>query len=210
MRLFIIASCAALGACMLPAQSPKTGAVPTGEPLAVVDDVKVWTTTYKEKVAETEYKDETGRVIGTGTVYQDKTAVHTMPIWYPVQGREQLSDEDFFKIAGDQKALDETEALRARGRSWNHGGMIAGGAGIVGIVAGYLVTYLAPSTNPVGTIMVYGGLLTTAAGYSAAAYGARMLNPETHAVDHSVAERAALQYNARLGKTVGLGWGKSF
>src|SRR6185437_7318736 len=36
----------ALAACILPnANTPKNGAVPTGEPLAIVDDVKVWTET---------------------------------------------------------------------------------------------------------------------------------------------------------------------
>ena len=45
-------------------QGPKSGAVASGAPLAVVDDVKVWTTQEKEKVGETEYTDEAGHVIG--------------------------------------------------------------------------------------------------------------------------------------------------
>src|SRR5215471_17601133 len=101
--LSLALSSLALGACILPNHNtPKSGAVPTGEPLAIVDDVKVWTETHKEKVGETEYKDADGNVVGTGTTYADKTETHAMKIWYPVQGAEQLSDEDFFRISGEQ------------------------------------------------------------------------------------------------------------
>ena len=96
--------------CLLPKDGPRGGAVASGAPLAVVDDVKVWTTTSKEKVAETEYTDSDGRAIGRSATYQDKTTVHTAKIWYPVQGTEQLSDEDFFRIAGDQRSLDASSA----------------------------------------------------------------------------------------------------
>src|ERR1700733_5338791 len=83
-----------LGGCLMPdAKAPHSGAVATGEQLAVVDDVKVWTTTQKEKVGETEYKDSSGATIATANTYADKTTTHTMKIWYPVQGKEQLSDE---------------------------------------------------------------------------------------------------------------------
>src|SRR5512139_2843691 len=112
------------------AQAPKNAAVATGEPVAVVDDVKVWTTTSKEKVGETVYKDSSGQTIATADEYQEKTRVHSMKIWYPVQGTEQLSDEEFFRITGEQKALEDTLAMRANGKKWNSRGkitMIAGG-----------------------------------------------------------------------------------
>ena len=185
--------------CMLPAQSPKSGVVASGEQLAVVDDVKVWTTTSKEKVAETEYKDSDGNTIATGAVYQNKTQVHTMPIWYPVQGVQQLADEDFFSIAGDKPALDETLAMREDGKKWNHRGIgLMIGGGVVAIVGALI------GNSTATPIMEIAGGLTVSGGYAAAAYGAKEMNPETHAVDRSMAERDALKYNQQLGHTVGI------
>src|ERR1041385_393306 len=127
-----------LTGCLMPGQQPTGNVVATGEQLAVVDDVKVWTTTYKEKVAETEYTDANGNVVGKGAVYQDKTATHTMAIWYPVQGKQQLRDEDFFKIAGDKSALDQTLAMRQNGEKWHTRGLIIMGAGLAGMIGGYI------------------------------------------------------------------------
>ncbi|MBA3540363.1 MAG: hypothetical protein H0T79_12175 [Deltaproteobacteria bacterium] len=190
------------GGCVMPAQGPKGGVVASGQPLAVVDDVKVWTTTQKEKVGETEYKDEKGNVVGTGTSYQDKTQVHTMKIWYPVQGTEQLRDEDFFRIAGDQTALDETLALRANGHKWNRRGIYTMAGGVVGLIASYFIP------NPtVRTVLSLGSTLAVGGGYYMSFWGARQMNPETHAVDRSVADRAALQYNAQLGQSAGVAAG---
>ena len=96
--------------CLMPKQGPARGAVASGEPLAVVDDLKVWTTTYKEKVAEAEYKNADGTSAGTAAIYENRTQVNTAAIWYPVQGSEQLDDADFFRIAGDEDALAATQA----------------------------------------------------------------------------------------------------
>ena len=191
-------------ACIMPRQTPHA-AVPTGEQLAVVDDLKVWTETHKEKVAETEYKDADGNVVGTGSVYADKTETHAMKIWYPVQGAEQLSDEDFFRIAGDQAALDETLRMRERGARWHKRGiygMIGGGAAMV---ASWFI-----DNATAKTVLGVGGGLTLLGGYYASYWGAMQMNPETHAVDRSVADQAARRYNDGLGHTVGISLSKSF
>jgi hypothetical protein len=189
----------------MPKHGPRPGAVATGEPLAVVEDVKVWTTTYKEKVAEAELRDEDGHKIGTAAVYEDRTQVHTRPIWYPVQGLTQLADEDFFRIAGDQQALEQTLEMRANGRKWRKRGMITIGAGVVGLIA----TYFVP--NPTGRIALgLGSSVAFGGGYTMMYWGAHQLNPETHAVDRSVAERAAQQYNQQLGHVGGVSLNKNF
>lgn len=201
-----LSAAALLGGCfVLPdARSPATGAVATGAPLAVVDDVKVWTTTYQEKVGETVYRDARGNTVGTADTYAERTRVHSMKVWYPVQGGEQLADEDFFRIAGDQAALDETLRLRERGKTWNTRGKITMGVGVVGFVAGLFVP------NPVGrTVLMTGGSLAVSGGWYMAYWGAKQMSPETHAVDRSIAERAAHSYNQNLG-TVGVSVGKPF
>jgi hypothetical protein len=201
--LVLVISALSLTGCLMPKSGPRSGAVPTGEPLAVVDDVKVWTTTYKEKVAEAEYRDSSGNKIGSASVYEDRTQVHTQPIWYPVQGGAQLADEDFFRIAGDQQSLDETLAMRERGRTWRTRGMITLGASVVGLFASYFVPH------PTGRLaLTLGSTLGFAGGYYMTYWGAHQLNPETHAVDRSIADRAARQYNQQLGGGVSLN--KSF
>lgn len=197
--LAVVISALSLAGCLMPKNGPRSGAVATGEPLAVVDDVRVWTTTYKEKVAEAEYRDASGAKIGTAAVYEDRTQVHTRPIWYPVQGGSQLADEDFFRIAGDKQSLDETLAMRESGRTWRRRGMITLGVSVVGLIGSYFVP------NPTGRLaLTLGSTLGFAGGYYMTYWGAHQLNPETHAVDRSVADRAARQYNGQLGGGVSL------
>jgi hypothetical protein len=179
------------------AKSPATGAVATGEPLAVVDDVKVWTTSYQEKVGETVHKDAAGRTIGTSDSYEERTQVHTKHVWYPVQGSEQLSDEDFFRIAGEEAAYGETLDMRARAKRWNRRGKITMIVGGVGMIAGIFV----PHTTG-RTLLLTGGGLVLSGGWSMSYWGARQMSPEHHAVDRSIAERAARQYNQQLGTGV--------
>ncbi len=177
-------------------------AVATGEPVAVVDDVKVWTTTSKEKVGETVYKDSSGQTLATADTYQEKTRVHSMKIWYPVQGTDQLSDEEFFKITGEQKALDETLSMRENGKKWNRRGKITMIAGGVAFIAGIFVP------NAVGrTVLMGGGGLAVSGGWYMSYWGAGQMSPENHAVDRSIAERAARGYNQQL---VGVSTSKSF
>jgi hypothetical protein len=208
---FIFATLAAtLGGCfILPeAKPPKTGAVATGEPLAVVDDVKTWTTTSKEKVGESVVKDSSGNTIGTVDNYQEKTQVHSMKVWYPFQGPQQLSDEDFFKIAEDQKAIDETAKLREHGQKLNRNGKYTMLGGAAGLIAGFVIMEAAPSAAIAGEILEIGGGLALSGGWYLAYHGAALMQPETHAVDRSQAERDAQQYNSA--HTVGLGVSRNF
>jgi len=203
---FAVLSLAMTGCFIFPdAKSPKTGAVVTGEQLAVVDDVKTWTTTSKEKVGETTYTDENGNTVGHATTYADKTETHSMKVWYPFQGNEQLSDEDFFRIAGDQKSLDATLAARETAKKWNKRGKITLVAGAVGFIAGYFVP-----TGIFQDVLLIGGGLAVSGGWYMAYWGAKQMEPEVHAVDRSIGERDALQYNQNGGHTAGVSMSKSF
>jgi hypothetical protein len=72
------------------------------------------------------------------------------------------------------------------------------GGGVVAIVGALI------GNSTATPIMEIAGGLTVSGGYAAAAYGAKEMNPETHAVDRSMAERDALKYNQQLGHTVGI------
>jgi hypothetical protein len=205
-KIAILVSVVATGCMLLPdAKPPKGGAVATGAPLAVVDDVKVWTTQEKEKVGETVYTDASGNTIGKGETYKDTTKVHTMKVWYPVQGTEQLSDEDFFRIAGDQAALDATKQARDKAIDWNKKGKYTLAGGVAAMIAGYLIP------NPtVQYVLLVGGGLAVSGGWYLAYWGAKQMEPEAHAVDRSVADRAAQQYNQGIGRSAGLSLSRSF
>jgi hypothetical protein len=206
----LVSLTAALGGCfVLPdAKTPKTGAVATGEPLAVVDDVKTWTTTSKEKVGESVVKDSDGNTLGTVDNYQEKTQVHSMKVWYPFQGNQQLSDEDFFHITADQQAIDATAKLREDGKKWNRNGKYTMIGGAIGLIAGFAVSEAASGAAVAGELLMAAGGLALGGGWYMAYHGQQLMQPETHAVDRSEAERDALQYNA--GHQVGMGISHSF
>src|ERR1051325_9045380 len=119
--LALLLLCGGCAVVMPSAEPPPLGVRATGAPLAVVDDVKVWV--QRDKVGEVRVEDEAGNRLARADVYANQ--VHEKPVWYLVQGREQLADEDFFRIAGDQRSLDATREWRARNVMINHGGRYA-------------------------------------------------------------------------------------
>jgi hypothetical protein len=201
--LIPLTAAAVLGGCMAvpTARTPQTGAVATGEPLAVVDDVKVWTTTHNEKVGEAVHKDSRGNTVGSTDVYQERTQVHTQKVWYLVQGPEQIPDEDFFRIAGDDQALQATLEMRATAKKQARRGHIAMGVGAVGVIASFFID------QPLArTVLGLGGGLAISGGWYFSYSASKMMEPESHAVQRSIAERAARRYNEGLDtRTVNVG-----
>jgi hypothetical protein len=133
-----------------------------------------------------------------------------MKVWYPFQGAEQLSDVDFFRIAGDQAAIDATEKARQSAIKWNTRGKFAMLGGAIGLIAGVVVGATAPSVPIVAPALEIGGSLALGSGWYMAYWGARQMQPEVHAVERSQAERDALQYNANHGANVGVSMSRSF
>ncbi len=209
--MFLVIPAVFLGACMVVPQAnrPKTGAVATGAPLAVVDDLKVWTTTRKEKVGEAVHTDSRGNTVGTTNVYANRTRVHSKKVWYMVQGRERIDDEDFFRISGDTSALKVTQDLRVKAKKRSRTGHITMGAGLIASVAAIFIKQPLLRTS-----LALGGSAALGVGWYFAFSSRRMMQPEYHAVPRSVAERAARTYNEKLGaspgKTVGVGYKGAF
>lgn len=197
----------ALSACMaVPnAKRPQTGAVATGEPLAVVDDIKTWTTTHKEKVGEAVTTDSHGNKVGTTKLYANRTRVHHMRVWYLAQGRERIDDEDFFRIAGDKDALEITRDSRTAAEKRNRNGKITMGVGLAASLVAIFVKQPLARTG-----LALGGAAALGVGWYLSFSSARQMQPEYHSVSRSIAERAARKYNSNLagapGKTVGVGY----
>jgi hypothetical protein len=199
----------ALAGCLLGPKhdGPANGAIATGRPVAVVDDVKVWTTEYQEKVGEAVHRDLGGNVSGASDVYATRTQVHSKPVWYPVQGAEQISDEDFFRIVGDHEAHEATRSMRSRGRLKLRIGQTAL---VAGAAASISSLFLSSTSLKIGLSL--GGLTGVLGGFYLARSGAGQLEADHHAVPRSRAEVAADRYNARLGTQPALtvGYGGSF
>jgi hypothetical protein len=206
MRLVLVLAAIASG-CTQPAY-PVTHAGPTGERVAVVDDVVRWITTERVQVGQTEIKDSsTGETVATAAIYEDRTHEHAANIWYPVQGSYRLSDEDFFQITGDPTARDATERLRARGRRWKYAGIVGV---IVGVAAVSASAWLPNASTLVRTSVAGAAAVAIPIGLYGMYEGDQLLNPDTHAVDRATADADAARYDARVGHPVGVGFGGSF
>jgi hypothetical protein len=204
-RVFVVAAIAS--GCTQPAY-PVTHAGPTGERVAVVDDVVRWITTERVQVGQTDIKDATtGETVATASIYEDRTHEHAANIWYPVQGSYRLADEDFFQITGDPAARDATERLRTRGRRWKYAGVVSV---IVGVAAVTASAWLPDASALVRTSMAGAAAVAIPFGTYALYEGDQLLNPDTHAVDRATAAADAARYDARIGHPIGVGFGGSF
>jgi len=206
MQRSIAISALCIAGCLPGPRGPSSGAVATGERVAVVDDVKRWTTTYDEKVGSTDYKNADGEVVGSSERYATRKQQHSKLIWYPVQGRSQITDEDFFRITGNSTALERSEAYRAKGRRYAAVGTGAMILGIASMIAARFVT-----DNQGLMIGLYsGGAIVGLAGGYGFMRGWEMQHPDNHAIDRSQAELDARRYNAGLPRGPSLGVGGRF
>jgi len=181
-------------ASMIPdARPPRSGTRATGEPLVVVEDMKVWRS--RDNVGEVRVEDETGQRLATADVYATRT--HTRFVWYPVQGKEVISDEDFFRIAGEPRALEATQRWREsnlrsnrRGRYLLIGGAIGAVAGLFapGIQAKALITLTGVSVGSCGLYLML--------------WSHDRQQPESHVIPVWEAYEIADRYNRKHGLSV--------
>jgi hypothetical protein len=188
--------------CMLwpGASTPTLGAKATGEPLLIVDDVKVETKVTRDKVGELRVEDDAGQTVARGDLYANQRHTTAQLVWFPVQGSEVIPDEDFFRIAGDPAAVERSRARRERLQSWNRRGKIIALAGVAGVIGGIFVP------NPAKTLLVLGGGAAFATGWYVSFWSHQQVKPEHHAVEREEAVMAAQRYN----KTLGISASRSF
>ncbi len=188
--------------CMLwpGANTPALGAKATGEPLLVVDDVKVETKVTRDKVGELRFQDQAGQTVARGDIYANQRHTTAQLVWLPAQGTEVIADEDFFRIAGDQAAVDRSRARRERFQRWNRRGKIFAIAGVAAVVGAIFLP------NPAKTLVVVGGGAAVATGWYVSLWSHQQVKPEHHAVEREEAVMAAQRYN----KTLGLSASRSF
>jgi len=133
MRLVTICSVAttiALGACV---PNPATDVAASGETLRVQYSTGTGTYVSNDVVSTTVHKDADGNEVGSSDTYQPTEHAYQWSDWKYFQGREELDEQDFYRIAGDQEAADKVAGIRAgAAKKMKYGAVIA----TAGIVAG--------------------------------------------------------------------------
>jgi hypothetical protein len=171
------------------ASMPKTGVAPTGERLGFDTGTSKHGYMTTEKVGDVQYRDASGRSTGSAGVYRDKQVVYTKFEWTPKQGSTQLSDEDFFRIAGDGEAADAVHKQVSKGWLISRTGYVLAAVGL-GMLAASFPLHKASMTTS--------GLIFGAAGGITIGVGGRYLDPGNHLFPFSRAKAAADGYNSRL------------
>jgi hypothetical protein len=171
---------------------PKTGVKATGEPLSFDTGSSVHGYLTTEKVGEVEYRDQGGRNIGSADVYRQKAVTYRKFEWKPKQGNTSLSDEDFFRIAGESRAADEIHSHDQSAWIINRVGL-----GVVLVGLGLLGGSFATKDTRLGGIGL--GLVTV--GGITAYVGGNRLAPDEHVLPYDRAKLTADEYNEKLSQT---------
>jgi len=196
MRFLVVAAISIWTGCasMIPdARPPRTGVRSNGQPLAVVEDMKVWRS--RDNVGELRVEDETGQRLATADVYATRT--HTKFVWYPVQGKDVISDEDFFRIAGESRALEETQRWRASNLRSNRRGRYLLLGGVLGTVAGLF----APGIQAKAVIAIT-GISVASCGLYLMLWSHGRQQPDQHVIPVWEAHEIADRYNRSHGLSV--------
>jgi hypothetical protein len=189
----------------------------TGDPMHVYDKTVLKTGTQQVATGHDEVRDAQGNVVATNTHYENQQISWTEREWFPMQGGGRVDDESFYRITGDQEAVQKYESYHQAGVSRNTAGFVIMGIGL-GVFGGSLAAYVAdaPKTDPktgiagdrsalstVGYIGMTAGLITAVVGtlmifsgkHAAHAEDARLFDePERMKAD-------AMKYNDNLSMT---------
>ncbi len=179
----------ALAACVGCASLPTTGVKATGEPLGFDLETSQHGYITQEKVGEVQYRGAAGQNLGSASIYRDKQVTYQKLEWTPKQGKTQLSDEDFFRIAG---LPDNSDNIHAKVMH----GYIASRVGLAIAVIG--LGLLGVGLWRHDQRFSGGGLGLTAVGGITVGIGGHALNPRNHIYPLSEAESAANAYNQTL------------
>ena len=184
----VLALTLALPGCAM--MQPRSGAAPTGEPLAVEGRTKRWKETQSEKVGESDHYSADGEYLGTSEQYRDKTVTKSSYHWQPKQGDTYISDEDLFRLAGDVARADQAKRYRRNGKLMTAGGAVLFVGGTAAAIAGAFGDF--SSAQSYG--MYVGGGLGAAAGGALGAFGFIRLTKDGHPFSEHEAREAIEQH----------------
>lgn len=188
------------------ASVPRPVAAPTGEPLSVREHTETGYVTEKVKVGEVEHKGTNGQTYGKSEIYQNQTRSFEYQVWGGYQGDVKVSDDDFYRISNDQKAIQDVQDKREGGVVMNRVGLGLLALGAAGVVGGYAInsSWEPDANNPgatapkTGLYIVTGGLITAAVGGILTWVGLSKAHSE-HPLTQDRAQAAAANYNRTIG-----------
>ena len=113
------------------ATNPATGIAASGQPLGIKTEAEHVAWREQQKVGEIQFVDAAGNNAGSASAYQTRVVNAVKLHWWPTQGGTVIDDQDFFRIARDDRAVAEIEDYRTRAKWLNRVGfgMFALGAG---------------------------------------------------------------------------------
>jgi hypothetical protein len=134
----------------------------THAPIRVYDRVETRVGTERVATGESQTRDGDGNVIGSTTYYQNRTVRWKERNWYPIQGDARLDDESFYRIVGDQDAVQRYDEYHRRGVFKNKvgWGLLGGGVAVLG---GSIAMYKVGSDQK-NSGLSYGGYIGMAVG----------------------------------------------
>jgi hypothetical protein len=198
--ILLVLTATATGCASLP--SP-TGVTANGEPLSVQESTHSYTYRTKERVGEAVHRDSHGHRTGSSTIYVDRRHTGTYTEWSGYQGDAPVSDDDFFRLAKDQAAVDEIKSSRESGITLNRIGWGAtlGGIGATGAGIALALTNRSEEKglfdNPLAVGLSFGGAALWALGMYLVGAGTAKAEAK-HPLEQKRAEEAAERYNKSL------------
>jgi len=169
--------------------NPATGVAASGEMLKVQYSSGTGTYVSNDVVSTTVHKDSDGNEVGSSDTYQEREHQFQWQDWKYFQGREELDEQDFYRIAGDQEAADKIEKHRASAsKKMRIGVPIA----VAGLVASIALTVIGTSTDKpsLTTIGYLGGSTATSVGGLVWYWGAADMK-KAHLLPQSRADKNA-------------------
>lgn len=156
--LKLVIACTAAGC----AANPATGIGANGQPLRVRYSSGTGTYVSNDVVGTDVHRDSQGNEVGSTDHYQPVEHSYRWNDLEYFQGRESLDEQDFFRIAGDEEAVDKIESIRSRASLQQK---IGAPLMVVGLAAALVLTTIgAQNSNGTLTTAGYlgGGLVGTA------------------------------------------------
>jgi hypothetical protein len=133
--------------------------------------------------------------MGADGHYQTKVHTHTVKRWRLMQGDAEVTERDFYQIAGDSEATQRIEKRHKSGRQMIWAGVAVAVAGAAATLGG---VFYARQNAQAGYLVTGGGLMLVGGSTALISVGAVRARSSRRVYDMQRANRAALQYHARL------------
>ena len=176
------------------ATNPATGIAASGQPLGIKTEAEHVAWREQQKVGEIQFVDAAGNNAGSASAYQTRVVNAVKLHWWPTQGGPVIDDQDFFRIARDDRAVAEIEDYRTRAKWLNRVGF-----GMFALGAGGIAYAERGDTESRTTRIVGGaGVLVALTGALWIYYGYYRTRSSDHVMELERAREAANRYNATL------------